>query len=74
MCSEVLLITGDFNFHLDDSLNNDSHKFNELLETFGLLQHVKGPTHTSGHTLDLLISRSTNDIKVCSLRSTSFYF
>ena len=73
MCPEILVITGDFNFHLDDST------FTELLETFGLLQHISLPTHVSGHTLDLLITRSSNDICICStnfssLRISDHYF
>lgn len=31
-----------------------------LLTSFGLVQHVRGPTHQSGHTLDLVITRSDN--------------
>ena len=72
MCRELLLFAGDFNLHLDDPLDIDAKKFNELLETFGLTQHVTGATHSSGHTLDLLISRSTNDITVRSLQATTY--
>ena len=67
-----LLITGDFNFHLDDTVNRNTIKFNEMLETFGLKQHVCTPTHSSNHTLDLLISRSTSDINILSIESTFF--
>ncbi len=66
-----ICITGDFNFHMDmldiseDSITSDSVRqswrtacqFNDLLSSLGLKQHVVGPTHRSGHTLDLLISR-----------------
>ena len=27
------------------------------METYNLVQHVQGPTHQSGHTLDLIITR-----------------
>ena len=57
-CPEVLVISGDFNFHLDDLCDNDTKKFMDLLETFRLSQHVSGPTHLSGHTLDLIITPS----------------
>ena len=53
LCPEILLITRDFNFHLDDTVNRNTIKFNEMLETFGLKQHVCTPTHSSNHTLDL---------------------
>ena len=57
MCPEILVITGDFNFLVDDSTNSDANTFTELLETFGLLQHISLPTHVLGHTLDLLITK-----------------
>ena len=72
MCAEVLLIFGDFNFHLDDPSDNDAKTFTGLLETFGLSQHVTAPTHSFRHTLDLLISRSSNDINVHLIQSTFF--
>ena len=55
MCPEVLVISGDFNLHLDDLGDNDTKKFMDLLETFSLSQHVSGPTHLLGHTLDLVV-------------------
>ena len=72
MCTEVLVISGDFNFHLDDPSDTDAKTFTDLLETFGLLQHVTVPTHSSGHTLDLLISRSSNDINIHLVKTTFF--
>ncbi|ELU12644.1 hypothetical protein CAPTEDRAFT_185599 [Capitella teleta] len=47
------LIVGDFNFHLDDCGDADASTFSDLLTSFGLKQHVRGPTHEKGHTLDL---------------------
>ena len=78
-CPEILVITGDFNFLLDDSTNSDANTFTELLETFGLLQHISLPTHVLGHTLDLLITKPSNDICICSthvssLRMSDHYF
>ena len=70
MCPEVLVILGHFNFHLDDLRNNDTMKFMDLLETFSLSQHVSGPTHLSGHTLDLIITRSSDDVVLASPKAT----
>ena len=53
-----LLIAGDFNYHVDNSTNTDTIKFNKILESFNLQQHVNGPTHKKGHTLDLIITRT----------------
>ena len=62
MSNEPLLITGDFNFHMDVLSNPDSIRFNDLLDSVGLIQHVKLPTHIHGHTLDLFITRQPDDI------------
>ena len=45
VCCENLVIAGDFNFHRGDLLDHDAMKFTELLETFGLENHVTFPTH-----------------------------
>ena len=70
MGTEVLLIAGDFNFHVDCPSDPDAKAFANLLHTFGLIQHVQVPTHSSGHTLDLIITRSVNDIMTTSPRTT----
>ena len=62
LSKEHLLITGDFNIHVDASTNTYSMNFLDLLESFGLEQHVNQPTHIQGHTLDLVITRKVDDI------------
>ena len=57
-----LLIVGDFNFHLDDSNITDATKLHNLLESFNLKQHVATPIHSRGHILDLIITRSEDDL------------
>src|SRR6267154_1284240 len=57
-----LIITGDFNLHLDDSSCSKSSSFFSLLHTFDLTQLVSFPTHSDGHTLDLLITRLSSSI------------
>ena len=57
-----LVISGDFNFHVDSPNETNSKSFLRLLESFGLKNHVAFPTHIRGHTLDLLITRSDSDI------------
>jgi len=51
-CIHPLAVVGDFNFHLDTPDNQDALKFNDLLDSMNLVQHVKGST------LDLIITRS----------------
>ena len=57
-----LLITGDFNIHVDIPSDPFSKSFSNLLEIFDLKQHITFPTHNHGHTLDLLVTRSNSTI------------
>ena len=53
-----LIITGDFNFHMDYvPLNQDASLFMDLLDYYGLVQHVSSSTHACGHLLDLIITK-----------------
>ena len=54
------VVAGDFNLHVDNPTNPDGRKMCELLESMELQQHVYGPTHQAGHTLDLLITRTSS--------------
>ena len=51
------LILGDFNIHTEDETDKTSSAFGELLLDNRWEQHVEDPTHESGSTLDLVISR-----------------
>lgn len=59
--SEKLLITGDFNIHVDSLNNLDTRRFLNSLDEFGYKQHVVDATHNKGHILDLL-TRESNTI------------
>ena len=59
---EEVVITGDLNFHIDDPRDTDAQKFLQILSEHGLLQHVSGPTHVHGHTLDVLITRENSSL------------
>ena len=54
-------MTGDFHIHADSD-NQDAVRFRDLLGTFNLVQHVKFPTHRSGHMLDLMITGGAGDL------------
>ena len=62
LSKDHLLILGDFNIHMDVSTDAYTVKFMDLLESLGLEQHVRGPTHTHAHTLDLVITRKMENI------------
>ena len=55
-------MAGDFNFHIDNIGDSDTIKLNKILESFNLQQHVNGPTHKKGHTLDLIITRNEDKL------------
>ena len=72
-CTHPLAVVGDFNFHLDTPNNQDALKFNDLLDSMNLVQHVKGSTHRRGHTLDLITTIREEELIVmskCYLMST----
>ena len=64
LCTDHLVISGDFNIHMDVPDHSDAIKLRDLLETTGLVQHVTVPTHISMHTLDLIITRHSDRICV----------
>ena len=61
--SEVAIcISSDFNVHLYVRDDADTIAFADLLESLCLTQHVKSLTHVMGHILDLIITRSSDNI------------
>ena len=57
-----LLLCGAFNFHMESACDSTAAAFRNLLQSAGLRQHVIGPTHLSGHTLNLIIDQHENQI------------
>jgi len=51
------VIVGDLNIHLDDTCSPNTARFVSLLDSFGLVEHVRLPTR-GVHQLDVFISRS----------------
>ena len=56
------VITGDFNFHVDDPASPPAASFLSILDHFGLSQYVTFPTHRAGPTLDLLVARTSSEM------------
>ena len=54
---DKILISGDFNFHIDNPLDSKAREFLQLLLSLDFIQLVVEPTHNCGHTLDLVVSR-----------------
>lgn len=57
-----LIISGDFNIHVDNPTLPECSSFSTVLDCTDLVQHVHFPTHKLGHTLDLLLSRSSSSL------------
>jgi hypothetical protein len=57
-----LIVTGDFNIHADCPTNPSTSAFLDILDSYSLTQHVDFPTHTHGHTIDLILTRSNSTI------------
>jgi len=51
-----VVICGDFNIHVDQRDDQHAIKLDQLLKSFGYVQHVNELTHDAGHTFDLVIT------------------
>ncbi len=56
LAADKVLIIGDFNIHVDNEKDALGSSFVDILNSFGVRQHVSGPTHCQNHTLDLILS------------------
>ncbi len=64
LTKDELIITGDFNFHMNKLDRTNVKLMNELFDTFDLIQHVTKPTHNCANTLDLIITKKTTKLFV----------
>ena len=62
LLSKELLIPGNYNIHIDVAGDSDANTLSDFFESVGLRQHVEKHTHVQGHTLDLVISRRSDNI------------
>jgi len=62
--SNNLIVVGDINIHLDDKTSVTSMQFQLLLDSFGLADCVKQPTHRQQHQLDVFIVGTDQQIPV----------
>ena len=68
--SDESILAGDCNLHSKQK-SRDHREFNELLETNRHIQHATCSTHTSGNTLDLIITPAISQLLVHGVRTTS---
>ncbi|MCH1595851.1 MAG: hypothetical protein L7S42_05020, partial [Flavobacteriaceae bacterium] len=67
-----LVILGDFNIQFGNRQDCYANQFVDVINSFDLIQHVSKPTHTSGHILDLLITRSHEKLAHVCIDEPSF--
>ena len=63
-----LVITGDFNLHVNDPEDQDGEVFIDTMLALGLDQHVTFPTHRCNNTLDSLLSECLRTHKILSCK------
>ena len=59
-----LFMAGDFNYQVDNPACKKSMQFKRLVSALSLKQHVRGATQDRGHTLDLFITRQSDNVTV----------
>ena len=57
-----ILLFGDLNVHVDVATDPNAKRMAQLLRSSRCVQHVVGPTHKDGHTLDLIITSEDDEI------------
>ena len=57
-----LLLTGDFNIHVNDLESPDTNTFLAILDSFGLHNHISFPTHHLNNSLDLVIASGQDNL------------
>ena len=65
-----LIITGDFNIHMEDPQNTDTKRFQSVLFQHNLIQHVSESTHICDGILDLVLTRNNiaDNINISNLQ------
>ena len=65
-----MVLTGDVNIRLDRPSDPSSVRFNDLLQSFALTQHVSTSTHSLGGILDVVVTKSDDPpscLQVCDI-------
>ena len=58
-----IILGGDVNIRVERPDDSDSIRFAEMIESFNMIQHVVGPTHLHGGTLDLIATFSDTPLR-----------
>jgi len=69
-----VLITGDFNIHIERPNDSDTIWLQNTLSSFGLVQRVdRQPTHKKGGTIDVIITRTDDVISAVDTHETGMF-
>src|SRR5664279_1445573 len=69
---DPLLLAGDINFHMERSEDPDTIEFNEMIESYGLVQRVHGVTHDQGGLLDVVCTRGDLHAPIVDVLNVGF--
>ena len=62
LLKQDILLTGDINFHLENSNSPDTRHFISILDSHNFFQHIDIATPACGHTLDFLATLETSSL------------
>ncbi|ESO01471.1 hypothetical protein HELRODRAFT_184320 [Helobdella robusta] len=63
--SSRIVLTGDFNVHVEKTNDPHAANLNEIFDNFQLINRVKAPTHLRGGTLDLIVTSEDFPVHDC---------
>ena len=58
LLNSTVIVGGDINIHVEDITDADGQRLASVFDVFDVQQHVTGPTHLLGGTLDLVATFS----------------
>ncbi len=65
---DEVILCGDYNVHVNKPNEAETRRFNDILKSADLIQHINEKTHIKGNTLDLVISdKESKTIKKCTV-------
>ena len=67
-----IIITGDFNIHVNDTNDPEAQIFLDTIEALGLDNHLNFATHNRGYTLDLVLTKALSSFSVVTCRQGPF--
>ena len=63
----ILILTGDFNFHLESAEDHYASRPLDIIEEYSLYQLVNEPTHENGGMIDLVVTSDKASVQELSV-------